>query len=255
MRIVRNQYIKLLFILVLLNFLISGKSLAQITGSLFMLPDNFYAQMYNPAYMRTDGATEISVAGFGGFSFLNHGSFKISDLITTPSGSPVIDFENFNENIKTNNFFRQDLAVPMVFVSFPLKDGVFSFYYKENFSSVLKFKKDIIEFLVNGNIEPEYRNFSTDAINVLTLGYREFTFGYAKTMNKKLDVGAHAKLLFGAALLKAENWNFGIETSADGSLITLLSDGTGQMMIPLPIELRSDNTIYSIDSEKALKNI
>jgi hypothetical protein len=69
-----------------------------------MLPNNFYAQMYNPSYMRTDKAIEFSVVGFGGLSFINQGNFKISDLITTSSGSPVLDIDNFYESINKNNY-------------------------------------------------------------------------------------------------------------------------------------------------------
>jgi len=245
----KNQKLHLVFLF--LGLLASEMGFTQITGSLFMLPNNFYSQIYNPSYMRTDKAIEFSVAGLGGFSFINQGSFKISDLITTPNGSPVIDIDNFYKNIDENNFIRQDLAVPMAFVSIPVKKGVYSFYYKENFNSVLKFKKDLIEFLVNGNIEPEYKNFNSNAIKVLTTGYREFAFGYARKLKKKLDGGIHAKLLFGAALLDADNWNYGIETSNDASIINFLSDGYGHLMLPIPIVLRSDSTIHSIDSEKA----
>lgn len=215
-----------------------------------MLPNNFYAQMYNPAYMRTDKAIEISIAGLGGFSFINQGSFKISDLITTPVGSPVIDPENFYNNIPNNNFFRQNLSVPMAFVSVPLNKGVFSFYYKENVSSVLKFKKDVIEFLINGNNKPEYQDFNTNAMSALTSGYREFSFGYATKKNKKLDVGIHAKILFGAALLDADNLNFGIKTAPDGNDISFVAGGKGNLMFPLPVRLRSDSTILSFEGDK-----
>ncbi len=238
-------------ILIFLCFLLTGNINGQINGSLFMLPNNFYAQMYNPAFMRTDKAIEISIAGLSGFSFMNQGNFKISDLITTPNGSPVIDPVHFYENISKNNYIRQDIAVPMAFVSFPLKKGIFSAYYKENIGSALKFKKDVIEFLVNGNTEPEYRNFSTDAINLISAGYREFAVGYAKKMNRKLDAGAHGKLLFGAAYFNADNWNYNIETSADGSMIKFRAAGKGHLMLPLPVVLRADSTIFSVETEDA----
>ena len=102
----RHKNQRLLIAFLLLSLIITNGSFAQITGSLFMLPDNFYAQMYNPSYMRKDKAIEFSIAGIGGFSFINQGSFRISDLITTPSGSPVVDIENFYENLNTNNFIR-----------------------------------------------------------------------------------------------------------------------------------------------------
>jgi hypothetical protein len=63
-------------ILIFLSVLLSGNINGQINGSLFMLPNNFYAQMYNPAYMRTDKAIEISIPGLGGFSLMNHGKFQ-----------------------------------------------------------------------------------------------------------------------------------------------------------------------------------
>ncbi len=251
MKIILYKRYSLYYFVLVLSLLFNSNCFGQITGSLFMLPNNFYAQMYNPAYMRSDKAIEISITGLGGFSFLNQGNFKISDLITTPSGSPVIDPVHFYNNINENNFIRQDVAVPMAFISIPLKSGVFSFYYKENAGGVFKFKKDVIEFLINGNTEPEYKDFYTDAVKLLTAGYREFTVGYANKMNKKLDVGIHAKLLFGATLVDADNWNFKIETSADGKLINFKADGDGHLMLPVPVTLRPDSTIYSIDSEKA----
>lgn len=206
--------------------------------------------MYNPSYMRADKAIEISVLGLAGGSFINQGSFKISDLITTPNGSPVIDIDNFYKNIGKNNFIRQDAAVPMAFVSVPVKKGVYSLYYNENFNSLLNFKKDLIEFLVKGNIEPEYKNFNSNALKILINGYREFAVGYARKVDRKLDAGFHAKLLFGAAMLDIDNWNYGFETADDASQISFLSDGYGQMMLPITYKLRSDSTIHTINVEK-----
>lgn len=233
--------------------IVFGKGFSQITGSLFMLPDNFYAQMYNPSYMRTDNAIEVSIAGFGGLSFINQGSFKISDLITTAGGSPVIDFDNFYNHVDRNNFIRQDFSIPIAFFSMPLKKGVFSFYYKENLSSALNFKDDVVDFLVNGNLTPAYQNFSSDDMNAVSVGYREFAFGYAKNLNDQFDVGFRAKLLFGAAYFNADNWIFGVETAPQGEVVTLSSGGGGRLMLPVPVILNSDNTINSTESDKALR--
>ena len=241
---------RVIVFLLLLSILPGRKVFGQISGSLFMLPNNFYSQMYNPSYMRTDKAIEFSVAGLAGFSFFNQGSFKISDLITTPGGSPVIDIENFYKNIGENNYFIQDAAVPVAFVSIPHKSAVYSFYYRENVNSVFRFKKDLIEFLVKGNIEPEYKNFNSNAIKILTNGYREFTFGYAQKVNRKLDVGVHAKLLYGAAHFDADEWNYGIETANDASLVNFFSNGYGHIMLPISFVLRNDSTIQSVEGDK-----
>jgi hypothetical protein len=253
MKIKRYFIQKLILILLFLNLMNYGNSNAQITGTLFMLPNNFYAQMYNSSYMRNDNATEVSIAGFAGLSFINQGSFKISEFITTSTGSPVIDFDNFYNHVSPNNFIRQDVSIPMAFLSMPLKNGRFSFYYKENFSSLLNFKDNVIEFLVNGNLAPGYHNFSSEEMNYKTVGYREFAFGYAKKMNDNFDIGARAKLLFGATYFTADNWNFGLETTPGGDVVTLSSAGGGHLMVPFPVVLSSNKSIYLIDTENAVQ--
>jgi hypothetical protein len=253
MKIKRHLKHKLVLILLFLNLMNCERSYAQINGSLFMLPNNFYAQMYNPSYMRDDDATEISFAGFAGLSFINQGSFKISEIITTSTGSPVIDFDNFYKHVNPDNFIRQDISIPMAFLSLPLKNGRFSFYYKENFSSLLNFKDDVIEFLVNGNLAPWYHNFSSGEMNYATMGYREFAFGYAKKWNEKFDAGVRAKLLFGAAYFTADSWNFGIETSPLGEVATLSSGGSGKLMVPFRVVLNENKSIYLIDTENAVQ--
>ncbi len=209
--------------------------------------------MYNPSYMHSDNATEISIPGFAGLTFINQGSFKISDIITTSTGSPVIDFDNFYNQVNADNFIRQDFSIPMFFFSKPLKKGVFSFYYKENFSSVLKFKANVVEFLVNGNLAPGYHSFDSNEMNLLSTGYREFAFGFAKTWNENVDVGLRAKLLFGTVYFNADNWNFGVETAPIGDVVTLSSGGGGQLMLPFHVVLSENNTIYTVERENAVR--
>ena len=230
-----------------------GKSYAQISGSQFMLPNNFYAQMYNPSYMHSEKATEISIPGFAGLTFINQGSFKISDLITTSTGNPVIDFDHFYKQINARNFIRQDFSIPLFFFSKPFRKSVFSFYYKENFSFNLKFKDDVVEFLVNGNFAQGYHSFKSDDMNLLTKGYREFAFGFAKSWNKNLDVGLRAKFLLGSVYFNADNWNFGIDTAPFGDVVTLSSGGGGQMVLPFPVVLNENNSIYTIESKGAVQ--
>jgi hypothetical protein len=201
--------------------------------------------------MRSDNATEISIPGFAGLNFINQGSFKISDIITTSTGSPVIDFDNFYNQVNPKNFIRQDFSIPMVFYSKQWKKGVFSFYYKENFSSVLKFEDEVVEFLVNGNLAPGYHNFDSNEMNYLLSAYREYAFGYAKVWNDKLNVGIRAKLLFGTIYFNAVQWNFGVETGSFGDVVTLSSGGGGQLVLPFNVVLTENNSIYTIESENA----
>lgn len=125
---------------------------SQVPGSLFMETNNFYSQIYNPAYQRSDKAISFSFAGAAGFNFINQGNFKISDLIVLDQESnPVLDIENFYNNSEETNVIRQNLSIPMAFLSVPLKKGTFSFYYRENFSSLEKVNQEVFGFLLYGN--------------------------------------------------------------------------------------------------------
>lgn len=250
MRIIRYKHIILLFILFILNLGFGVKVFAQYSGSLFMLRDNFYAQMLNPSYMRSDDATEIAVLGLAGLSFINSGNFKISDIITTEKpGIPEIDFKHFYETGNTNNFLKLSLSIPIVFVSIPLKRGVVSFFYRENVRAFSKFKMDMIELLINGNTDPEYKNVSSDEVNMFGVGYRDFTFGYARKLNEKIDLGVHTKIMFGSAFLAVENWEYGIETSTLGDVVTLSSTGKGNLSVPAPLNLSSEKHFFSVEGK------
>jgi hypothetical protein len=107
--------------------------------------------------------------------------------------------------------------------------------------------------LSNGNLPAEYHNFSSEEITLSGIGYREFAFGYAKPLNDQLNMGVRAKLLFGAAQINTKNWDYGVQTSADGDSVTLIAGGTGQMMLPLPLNLREDNSILSVDPDGAIQ--
>jgi len=248
-----KRFLNILFFVVFLAVLLEGKkSNGQISGSLFMDSNNFYAQMYNPAYARNDNAISFSIAGMAGFSFMNQGNFKIGDLITvSPSGNPVIDFDHFFEHSKSNNIIMQDFSLPVLFFSVPLKNGNFSFYYKENINALSKVKQEVFEFLTNGNFPTDFRNFNSGEVKLSGLGYREFAFGYSKPLNNTLVVGVRTKLLFGAVMANTSDWNYGLETATTGSEVILLSGGRGRVMFPLPYILRDDKTMFSVDADNA----
>ena len=229
------------------------KGFSQYSGSLMMFPDNFYSQIMNPAYTRTDQATSLAVPGLAGLSFKNTGNFKISDVISVSSdGKPEWDFERFYNKSKPNNFIGQNLSFPLIFISTPAKGGFFSFYYQERAQVFSRFNSASIEYINNGNIPPEYRNFSTENLNSVGLGFHEFAFGYAQSLNQKINIGFRGKLLFGGVYYSAQNWEYGILTSESGDKVTLTSSGTGEMSFPIPVYLSNKEQVYYIDKSHAI---
>lgn len=250
----KNSRIHILWLFPMFALMFTGKQVvSQINGSLFIMPDNFYAQIYNPAYFRSDEAVAFSFAGFAGASFINQGNFEIADLITLNEyNDPRVDFQNFYEASKQQNYIRQDLAVPLLFAMVPYKKGYASFYYNEIINAFSRVPRNAIAFLSNGNIPVDYRNFNSDKIKITGIGYREFAFGFGKPVTDFLNAGIRAKILFGAAQADTKDWNYGILTSPDDKTVTLLAGGTARMMLPLPIKLRSNNSIQSVNTENAV---
>ncbi len=250
MKIKKNTTYQLGIVVFFLNIFVCKVS-AQYPGALMMFQDNFYSQMMNPAYMRNDEATVLSVPGLAGLSFKNSGSIKIADIISVSAqGKPELDFERFYNNSKPNNIIGQNVFVPLVFISTPAKDGFFSFYYQERVQVFSRFNSAIPEFLNNGNIPSGYRNFSSEKINSVGLGLRDFAFGYAQKINEKIDLGIRAKILFGSLYYSAKDWEYGIITSENGDKVTLTSSGSGQMSFPGIFLLSNSQRVYYIEQFK-----
>lgn len=225
---------------------------SQISGSLFMNQNNFYAQMYNPAYARSDGSGSFSFAGLSGINFINNGNFKIADVIVLNSaGTPEIDFDNFYATSRKNNYIRQELSVPVLFGGMSLKNGYFTFFYKENIAAFSKLNQEAIRFLSAGNLPVESRVFNSDEIRLRGAGYREFAFGYSTRKNERLRVGIRAKILFGSAFIDTREWNYGVESSETGDEVMLTANGTGRLMLPFDLRLRPDNSILSVDAKNS----
>ena len=246
----RRQNRVILILIILVSNLFPYDGFAQIPGSMFMSTDNFYAQIYNPAYRRSDKVSEFTITGLGGFSFINQGNFKISDLIVLENeNDPVLDFRHFYENSNPSNFIRENISVPVLFVNVPFKKGSFSFYYKENVSALTKIDQEILGFLTYGNQPEEYRNFDSGYLKLNGIGYREFAFGWSAKYNSKLDFGIRGKILFGASYYNTIDWVYGIDTNGDGTNVKLMAEGRGGFMAPVTVTLNTDNTINTIDPE------
>ncbi len=255
MKIRRWIKICVFFIAILLtNFYVA--CFGQTTGALMLLPDNFYAQMMNPSFMRDDKATEIAVPGLAGLSFKNTGNFKISDIISvTAEGNPVIDFNRFyNNNKKTLNYYlSQQIQIPVAFVSFPFKEGYLTASFIEHVRILNRGHSNIIHFLQEGNVVPENQFFESGKIYSSIWGIHELALGYAKKASENLSIGLRGKLMFGAAHMSTNNFEFGILTEDSGRRVILLSSGSGRIAHPFKQTINSSQQITNIETQNLAK--
>lgn len=235
----------LVFTLILVN-----QSFSQVPGSLFLLPDNFYSQMLNPSFMRHDNAIQFSIPGVAGFYASNYGNFKISDIIRVDENrNPYIDVGHFYGKARENNNIGQNIWVPGFFIGIPVHNGRITAYYKENLQSHVAFRINPVDFLVNGNVGPEYTSFNTENLGLTLFGYKEFAVGYALKYSNKLDVGARVKLLFSGLAVDLKNWNYQINTSPGGDEVHLQTGGSGSMYLPVSIAITEKGQFDGIYNE------
>lgn len=205
---------------------------AQNEGLLFMLPDNYQAQILNPSYFNEEG-TILALPGFGGLSLSNVGNFRITDLVyTKTSGQTVYDLGRFSEKSRPVNRNTINLSLPIMYLGVPIRDGMISFYLQERANISGRFPVNSIAWLDNGNLPEEYRNFQSGNISTKMLGFHELALGYARKVNDKIHFGLRGKLLFGELFVMLNNWNFGLETAMDGNEVLLSSRGNGLASIP-----------------------
>ena len=242
-------------ILFLALCLLSGyKGSSQAADMLFMLPDNYRAQMLNPAYINSEYAT-LALPGFAGLSFSNEANFKITDLVyTLPTGQTIYDLGRFSEKgyaVKRNSIH---LDAPLLYVGIPSKNGMFSFYLKEHISTAARFPVNTIVWFNNGNLSEEYHDFHSRDIDFNMFGYHELGVGFAKTLRNNMHFGVRGKLLLGEMFVHANNWNFGIQTSPTGGKITITMTGRGKASFPFSLVKNDLNRFQSIDSKNVISN-
>ena len=248
MTIKRFNILYIIIPLFILNFAFCNKAFSQATGSLFMLKDNFHSQILNPSYTRNDNAIVISIVGLAGATVGNSGNFKISDILTEDqTGKKVVDFKHFYNTGNVESSVVDWSSIPVVFVSIPLTEGRLSIYFKEQVESSLNFNTTFQEF-------PEFENitsYNTDNINYSGMGYRELAVGYARKINKKISIGIRGKMLFGAAFIDVENWNYGVNINEKSDKLELTHKGTGRLVLPVTTELSADYRVKSMEGKNA----
>ena len=237
------------------TFLLPLKAvLAQNEGFLFMLPDNYQAQILNPSYFNNEG-TILALPGFAGLSLSNDANFRITDLVyTKSSGQTVYDLGRFSEKSRPINRNTIHLSLPLLYLGIPVRDGMISFYLQERANISVRFPGNSITWLDNGNLPEEYRNFQSGDIRSRMLGYHELALGYARRVNDKFHFGIRGKLLFGELFVLLNNWNFGLETAMDGNEVLLASRGSGLASIPYSVLLDSNGKYQNIEVNNILPN-
>jgi len=214
---------------------------AQTTGSLYLLPENYYSQMLNPAFSGGNNSTiYVAIPLLAGGTFGNSGNFKFTNLLRRQDdGKMALDIEYFYKLGIATTKLSDWSAVPLIYLRIPFKKGKLNFYIKDQLFVTGQFKTEAIDFFNNGNYYEKYRSYNTDDGEFNGAMCREFAVGYTTKLTKKLSFGINGKVLFGILQADLNNWNYGIETSDRGDAVLLSARGKGKLS--LPFDLRIEN--------------
>jgi len=247
MRIIRRRT----FIIILISTCIYVfKSYAQTAGALYLLPENYYSQILNPAFTGgNDSTIYVAIPVLGGGTFGNSGNFKFSDLLRKQdNGEMAVDIEYFYNLGNTKTKLTDWSAITLIYLRLPLRKGKLNFYIKDNLFATGQFKTEAIDFFNNGNYQEKYRSYNTEEGSFNGAIYREFAVGYTTKLSKRLSFGINGKVLFGMLQADLREWNYGIETSDSGDAVLLTAAGKGNLSLPFDLEIY-DGRIHNVLAE------
>jgi hypothetical protein len=216
---------------------------AQVNQTIYFMDKLPQSSLLNPAYQHAHsfhiGLPLISSINLSAGT--NFASF--SDLIFRhPHNDSLISFlhpdaslEDFTSRLRKVNSFTPDLHLNILSFGFRVKRSFFSFNISERTSFQASLPKDLVLLMLNGNAQfagqtADFSNLSAD-LNY----FREYGLGYSRSINRKLDVGARAKLLFGKANFSISDSDIGLYTDPDSYELQLRSKFTVNFALPLTL--------------------
>lgn len=225
---------------------------AQYPGHLFLLKDNMYSFMVNPSLMSNHKGLIIGVPGFSGTSFWNYSNLKLADLVDRgPENGPVIDLMRLYNRADDQNYLAPGISTPLLFAGIPVKNGMWSFYVRENLMTSVHFPREAFLWFENGNVQSDFRNYQSGPISAIQLGYLEAAAGLTFSVGTRVTWGVRGKILVGRSYVNLKNWDFGIRTMDDGSEVTFLAKGEGSFSLPYDVLKYENNRIYRFETSNA----
>ena len=158
---------------------------------------------------------------------LSNSGFKPKDLITQNSqGQTYLDLDNMLSKLKKNNYLTTALNVDLVTFGFRVKKkNYFSFNLSQNMNFRVRYPKDFMNVLINGNgadgiIGTEQKfNFGVDMMH-----YTDVSLGYSRDLNDKLTVGGRFKYLMGQENIYSKKTDVTLTTGVQNFDLTAKSD-------------------------------
>lgn len=217
--------IKQLAIIGFLLMIASPTLFAQADRSMYFLPILPNARVVNPAiYPQYNFYIGIPFLSSVKTGFEN--TFNYDDIFQKRGDSLYLDREYLLSNLDEKNVANINLTEELITFGFKSKNNYFHFRIADIANSNVTITKELIRFGLYGNGSDYYQgktiNLSGNAINLTY--YREYSFGFTRQIDQKLNVGVNLKYLQGIANAYTKSLDFTLQTDPDDFTITAKSD-------------------------------
>jgi len=249
--------IKKLAVISVLLMLAMPALFAQADRSMYFLPILPNARIVNPAiypqYKFYIGIPFLSSVKTG---FEN--TFNYEDVFQKKGDSLYLDRDYLLSNLDDKNVANINLTEELVTFGFKSKNNYFHFRIADIANSNLTITKELIRFVLYGNGSDYYQgktiNLGGNAFNLTY--YREYSFGFTRQIDQKLNVGINLKYLQGIANLYTKSIDLTLQTDPDDFTITAKSNiaiyssvpgNNGNDLQPSEIFTNTGNSGFAID--------
>lgn len=239
-----------LLILVLVFALSGFNSVMAQPSTLYFLKGVPQTKDLNPARPGIKKGFYISLPLFSKIDLsANTNNWSYNDLIHQGSGSQsdslVWDFKKYLSALDKNNFLMESAAWTLVEFGWKKDRDFYSFSWSEREYSEPFFTKSLANLLYYGNAPYVGTTYHTGYFGIAAQHYREFTFNFARDLNKKMSFGIAGKLLFGMSAVKTSGLNVVGGMPESGDMIDLGATGKTFISGPVDIEIVNDNNFYA----------
>lgn len=240
-----KNFITIMSIIVTLA-LITGKAMSQ-PNTLSYMKGIPYTKDINPAMFNLKSGFYLSL-GLPKFDIAARTSgFKYNDLIHRANGSPsaplVIDMGSFYDKLRNTNYISSDISYTSLEFGFRTKKNFVSFSFSIKGEANMRFEKNLIEYIKDGNSRFFEQSFKTTGLGPNGLVYAEAALNYGREINEKLAIGVALKGLAGAGTVNSRGLEYNFVSNKDIFGVYV----GGSAYISAPIEPIDTDREYSTD--------
>ncbi len=214
-------------------FFQSNNAIAQADRTLSFLPIVPHSRNINPGHI-PEYKFYIGIPFLSSIKTGFENSISYEDIFLRKGDSLILDRDHILSNIDDETKINFNLMQEFISFGFKVKKNYFHFRVADLVQTNIAINKNLLTFLLYGNGSEEYLgktvNLGGEAFNINY--YREYSFGYTRQINEKLNVGGNFKYLQGIANITTNKSDFEIYTNPEDFSIKIRSHIDINMSIP-----------------------